>query len=339
MNAVYTFYRKRQYRLFESSVDVMPSTPSVRRVRVDTNPMSSSPLRFLSTMISDNSAQSRAHPDAQRDVWELSVWDPMPLCLRLFCLFSPGHVLVYWFFLPASPQDARPSTTVATTIALVTLLSIQLSLLQGNFSQQSKDTSVIHREVLNEYDVKYVHPRTQHIMRDVGTQFSGPETPKRRSTGPGLGGNNGVETYTPVTVINKGFHTNPNPNYTRHVDPDADTKKDSPPRRDLTRFSETPQREIPRVKETPQRQIPNGPSNPLQPSARLRDFSSPIAPRTVQRQPQFRSSQAPGVSDGGNLGIYSHAQSPLKKSASTQFNANQRFGYVRDGQRRESGRF
>ncbi|SLM40791.1 Protein of unknown function DUF2418 [Lasallia pustulata] len=174
LNAAYTFYRKRHYRLFEQSVDAPPSTPSAHRVRVDSSPLSSSPLRFLQHMIASTAAEARAHPDAARDVWEIAVWDPTPLCLRMFCLFSPGHILVYFLFLPTAPQDPRPSITVVTTIVLAALLSTQLLLLQSSFSQQSKDTSVIQKEVLHEYDTKYVHPRTQPLVRDVGTQYSTP---------------------------------------------------------------------------------------------------------------------------------------------------------------------
>ncbi len=157
----------------ESSLDVTPTTPSAQRVRVDSSPVSSSPLRFLSNMIaastSSRAAEARAHPDPSRDVWELGVWDPLPICLRLFCLFSPGHVLVYWLFLPTTSLDPRPSTTVLTTIFLGILLSVQLHMLQSSFSQQGKDTAVIHKEVLNEYDTKFVHPRTNAPVRDAGT--------------------------------------------------------------------------------------------------------------------------------------------------------------------------
>ena len=289
-NAAYTFHRQRHYRLFETSVDTVPSTPSAQRVRVDSSPHSSSPLRFLSTMLGDGSAESRSHPDATRDVWELAVWDPAPLSLRMFCLFSPGHVLVYWLFLPTAVQDPRPSTTVVTTIVLVGLLSAQLMILQKSFSQQSKDISVIHKEVLNEYDTKYVHPRTQPHMRDVGTQYS--------SSGTSMHGlhryeadENRVDTYNPAIILQRSFQTHPNLNYIKHVDPEGYSQRaTSPPKNTST-----------------------GMAPPLQTPAHLRDASSPIRPRTAIRQPQFKLP----AGDGGSLGVYSHANSPLRKAAST----------------------
>lgn len=289
LNAFYTFYRKRHYRMFETPISQTPATPSAHRVRVDSSPMTSSPLRYLANAISTESAQSRAHPDAQRDVWELAMWDPLPICVRLFCLLSPGHALVYWLFLPTQLSDPRPSVTIATTILLTTLLSAQMSVISSFYTQQAKDSTLVHKEVLREYDTKYVHPRTQPLMRDVGTQFS--ETDKQEK----------VETYTPAIIIQRGFKTSPNPNYVSHVDP-----KGCSPRR------------------------PAGYSTPTsssifqaQPSLNtpmLSRDASPLARTsgTTMRQPQFRTAST-STGDGGSLGVYSHANSPLRKSASTAF--------------------
>ncbi|KAL8822973.1 MAG: hypothetical protein Q9191_006304 [Dirinaria sp. TL-2023a] len=295
LNAVYTFYRRRHYRLFETSVDVAPSTPSAHRVRVDSSPLSSSPLRFLSTMLAADTAEARAHPDATRDVWELAVWDPTPLSLRMFCMFSPGHILMYWLFLPTTLSDPRPSTTVATTILLASLLSAQLLALQSSFSQQSKDTSVIQKEVLNEYDTKFVHPRTQPLMRDVGIQHSS-SAANEGGLPSSKGSSDVVETSEPRIIINRGFHTRPNPNYVRYVDPEGYNERSSALRTKSTNVGTS-----------------------IQTPAHLRDASSPIRPRTAVRQPQFRASGVPEAGDGGSLGIYSHDNSPLRKSASTNF--------------------
>lgn len=295
LNAVYTFYRRRHYRLFETSVDVAPSTPSAHRVRVDSSPLSSSPLRFLSSMLAADTAESRAHPDATRDVWELAVWDPTPLSLRMFCMFSPGHILVYWLFLPTALSDPRPSTTVVTTILLAILLSAQLLALQSSFSQQSKDTSVIQKEVLNEYDTKFVHPRTQPLMRDVGIQHSS-STADEGGLPSAEDGSDIVEICEPRIIINRGFQTRPNPNYIRYVDPEGYNERPSALRSKSTNIGAF-----------------------LQTPAHLRDASSPIRPRTAIRQPQFRASGVPEAGDGGSLGVYSHANSPLRKSASTNF--------------------
>ncbi|RMJ20790.1 hypothetical protein PHISP_08341, partial [Aspergillus sp. HF37] len=211
-NTFYTFYRKRHYRLFESSIDQTPVTPSARRVRVDSSPVTSSPLRYLTNAISSGSAESRAHPDAHRDVWELAIWDPLPICVRIFSLFSPGHLLVYWNFVPTQLSDPRPSVTIVASIFLATLLSVQMSFLCSFFTRQAKDSTLVHKEVLKEYDTKYVHPRTQPLMRDVGTQFC-----EADATQSGADSKyNKVDTFTPTFIIKRGFKTNPNPNYVKH---------------------------------------------------------------------------------------------------------------------------
>ncbi|RDW92103.1 hypothetical protein BP5796_01497 [Coleophoma crateriformis] len=233
-NAAYTILRKRHYRLFESNVETPQTTPSARRVRVDSSPMSSSPLRYVQSILPDTNVNSRVHPDPTRDVWELAVWDPIPI----------------------------------------------------------KDTAIIHKEVLSEYDIKFVHPRLNPLMRDVGTQHSDSTS--------GESGDNGdsVDTYTPAVILRRDFRTNPNPNYAKHIDPD-DTAAITQPRDSSSPVPKTPMNHSVQL-------IPNK------------------TPSTAIRQPQFRKS-ASGVvltgagtstGDGGSLGIYSHANSPLKKASS-----------------------
>lgn len=295
-NAAYTFLRKRHYRLFETSVDTIPSTPSAQRVRVDSSPVSSSPLQFLSKILGADNAQSRAHPDAQRDVWELAVWDPSPICLRLFCYFSPAHVILYWMLLPVLPSDPRPSVTIVITMLVALLLTWQLSILQGSFSQQTKDTALISKEVMHEYDTKFVHPRTQPLYRDVGTQYS--EHASHNAVRDAK--YNTVDTYRPMIVVNRGFKPNPNPNYSPHTDPDNLGPRPSPLRQTSANAAYVSGAQV------------------LRTPAHLRDASSPLRPATAIRQPLFR----PPASDGGSLGVYTHAASPLRKSQSTTFSSS-----------------
>ena len=292
MNTAYTFWRRRYYRLFENALDTAPSTPSARRVRVDSSPLSSSPLHFLSSVLAGESAEARSHPDATRDVWELAVWDPTPLSLKLFCYLSPGHVLVYWLFLPTTSRDPRPSVTIFTTLVLTTLLSVQLIVLHIFFLQQSKDNSVIHKEMLNEYDAKFVHPRTRPAVRDVGTQFSSSDASTDVSAY--LDDNNEtVDIYKPTVIVNRGFHTRPNPNYIKHLNPDSLI-----------------------LRATPLKGIATGTAPPHHTPTLQRDPSSPLRPNTAIRKPHLAGVRN---GDGGSLGVYTHAHSPLRKAASTNF--------------------
>jgi hypothetical protein len=177
---------------------------------VQSSPVSSSPLRFIADMISPDSAESRAHPDKSRDVWELSVWDPLPVSIRLACLFSPGHVLVYLIFLPLAPLDPRPSVTVFNTLIMQVVLSIQMVLLSWRYSQQAKDSAIIQKEVFHEYDTKFVQPRIHPVVRDVGTQMSEDQPAISREF---------VQVGTPTTLIRRSFISHGNP----HVDSEEPT--------------------------------------------------------------------------------------------------------------------
>ena len=240
-------------------------------------------------MIASESAESRSHPDSTRDVWEIAIWDPAPISLRLFCLFSPGHILLYWCFLPVAVEDLRPSISVITCVIIASLLSAQMLFLQKSFSQQSKDSSIIHKEVMNEYDTKFVHPHSHPLMRDVGTQITSDEP----QSAPIEDEDVYVKTYPPAFVINRGFKTRPNPNYVKHVDAEASTSAMTPPN-------------------APGKYLSPIPQTPSQP----RDLFSPVQLQSSSRQNQLRN---PSRSDGGSLGVYSHANSPLKKSASANF--------------------
>jgi hypothetical protein len=203
-------------------------------------------------------------------------------------------VLVYWLFLPAAALDPRPSVAVFTTVVLQILLSSQLFLLKSAFSQQEKDSAIIHKEVMSEYDIKYVHPNLYPLVRDVGTQYAGPNSEIRNEK------DGDVDIYTPTVILKRGFRTNPNPNYAKHLDPDNASG--------ISRRSFSP--------------APTS-FTPVASSSREPTPFSGATPRPPLKQPQFRQSMSgAGVSmststgDGGSLGIYSHANSPLKKASS-----------------------
>jgi hypothetical protein len=269
--------------------------------------MAASPLRFLSTILAATTAESRAHPDAARDVWEVTVWDPNPLCLSLFCLYSPGHVIIYSLFLPLEPLEPKPMARIATMLFLALIISLQLTYLHTSAAQRSKDTALINRQVLNEYDTKFVHPALQKPVRDVGIQMP---PPRRRESGRGL--ITEVDTYTPTTLVNRGFRTNPNPTYASQYDPEDLAHKPEPR---VSRHSSM----TPSLYTSSKLNGGYFPPVSTSTSTTTTDFSSPIRPKQppMPRQPVFRPSDVGGGGDGGSLGVYSHAASPLRKAASS----------------------
>lgn len=294
-NALFTFWRRRSYRLFEQAVDVPPPTPSAHRVRVDSSPMSSSPLRYLQAVMSSATASSRAYPDAEREVWELNLWDPKPFNLSIFTLFSPGHIFIYSLLLPPTALDLRPSVTVCKAIAFSALLSAQLWMLKASFSRQAKDSALIHGEVMNEYDTKFVHPNLTRPMRDVGIQSRVSRSTSR------VGETGEVDVYTPTTIIKRGFKTHPNPNYAKQYDPDDLASRPAGSRRN-SGFLDTPTNGY----------INGSTQSYSRRSTAATDFSSPLKPHheSLRERSSIKG-------DGGSMGVYSHAASPLRKAASS----------------------
>jgi hypothetical protein len=320
INAWYTFWKRKPYRLFERSVDDLPPTPSARRVRVDSSPVTNSPFRFIYNLAGSVKAEARAHPDPTREVTELAVWNPPPLCVHLFCLFSPAHILVYWSFLPVKPLDPYPSVTIAKTIFMATILSVQGHMLQSYYTQLEKDNRIVAQEVLREYDTKYVHPSINRPARDVGIQTP----PRQRSKSPvhkEMGTDpmvtTEVDAYPAYTIINRGFRTNPNPAYAAQYDPDNTMHLQNTTR--TSRSSVTPSFRTPATSAYSTGAFTTGASqadlsSPLRPSVNLKPpvFPSPQRPPSPTRH----SMGGPLNGDGGSLGVYSHAASPLRKTAS-----------------------
>ncbi|ROW09815.1 hypothetical protein VMCG_02660 [Cytospora schulzeri] len=296
-NLIYTFWRSRAYRFFEADVEQPASTPSAQRVRVQSAPAAPSPLRLLSELAGE-SAEARAHPDKTRDVWELHLWDPLPASLQLLCLFSPVHVLIYMFALPLAPLDPHPSVTVFKCLVEQVALSAMLLVLESAFSQQNKDSALIQKEVMREYDTKFVHPRLHPVVRDVGIQCGEDDSGYDHDD---------VAVGTPSTLIRRGFQTHPNQNYLKHVDPDSVGQTRSS-------RSVSPQFFTPATKPSRPTDIFQSIHKP-RPSPLRRSTPAASTPVPFEKSTMTNAATSTGTNYGGSLGVYSHSRSPLKKAA------------------------
>ncbi|CAK7270830.1 hypothetical protein SEPCBS119000_004285 [Sporothrix epigloea] len=232
VNALFVYTRKRHYRLFEANIDQSPGTTSANRVRVQSSPSTNSSLRFINDLVHLDSAESRAHPDCTRDVWELAVWDPRPASLALLSFFSPLHVLIYLFELPLDPLEPRPSVAVFKCLVLQAGLSVAMRLMQSRNDQRLCDNAIIQKEVLHEYNAKFVQPRLHPIVRDMGTQVAmdydaGALANDALAPAANVVAEEAIELGTPTTMIRRGFQTHPNVNYLKHVDPDYGSRASS----------------------------------------------------------------------------------------------------------------
>lgn len=293
-NLFYAFSRSRAYRFFEADVEQPLNTPSAHRVRVQSSPSSSSPLRILSDLAGET-AESRAHPDRTRDVWELRMWDPVPAALQLVCLFSPLHVMIYMMALPLTPLDPRPSVTVFKCLVQQAATSGLLLAMEASFSRQKKDSELVKGQVLKEYDSKYVHPRLNPpVVRDVGTQVGEDEDGNEWED---------IQIGTPTTLVRRRFQTHPNPNYAKHFDPDGSGYAPSP-----AVFTPVKRAQTPSLYESAYK---------TRPSPLRQTMAASRTPRLSPEKPTMQNSATgTGANYGGSLGVYSHAESPLKKAAS-----------------------
>ncbi|KAK7218833.1 hypothetical protein V2G26_006836 [Clonostachys chloroleuca] len=296
-SCTHTFYalnRTRKYRLFQADVDIKPSTPSVRRVKLQSDMGTSSPLRYLIDMVAPESAESRAHPDKAKDVWELAVWDPLPISVRLLCFFSPGHVLVYILFLPLAPLDPRPSVTVFNALLVQAVLSVQLLFLVSRFTQQGRDNSIIQKEVMNEYNTKFVHPRIHPTVREVGVQVSSDKTNHIRDV---------VQVGTPTTLVQNSYFSRQSSRSSPEL-PDSIRNKLRTPR-----MSTPPSTLRHSDVHTPVSEA----RTPLARKSLPAEYTS-TATSTSASTPGIPASSSTGF--GGNMGIHIHNKSPLKKAIS-----------------------
>lgn len=102
------------------------------------------------------------------------------------------------------PNSTGGTTTYLTAAVIQAVLSLQLGQLTSAFTQQAIDKALVQKEVLREYDSKYVHPRLNVLKRDVATQTMDDHFEAS------------VEVYTPV-FNRQGFVTHVNPNYKHYT--------------------------------------------------------------------------------------------------------------------------
>ncbi|KHJ30441.1 putative duf2418 domain containing protein [Erysiphe necator] len=170
LNTIYTFGRKKNSCLFRNSIHAAQDTSSSQSVKISS--IRGSPLGFdnIFNHYRRLNHKSRIDQGSLHSTSEIAVWDPILPCLRIFCLFSPGHVIIYWLFFPQNAPDTQPALDILKVIFLQLLMSLQLFLLEIHYIQRAKDISIIHGNVMNEYNVKFVYPRLNPTVRDSGTQ-------------------------------------------------------------------------------------------------------------------------------------------------------------------------
>ncbi|CAN6660610.1 hypothetical protein TRVA0_032S01288 [Trichomonascus vanleenenianus] len=160
LNTTMCYNKKRTYRLMGRSIDNAPNTPSAHKVTYeDPSKLQTvgSPLRRMTMLWTD----TKKTESVNEQVWELTVWDPPRFNLYFGCAFSPLHCLYILY----GPLGLFQIVFIAAlTASLLGISHVFLTLI--------KDRSILHSEVLGEYNKKVVQP-TYASRRDVAVGTDG----------------------------------------------------------------------------------------------------------------------------------------------------------------------
>lgn len=95
----------------------------------------------------------------EKDVWVLRVWDPSLFQLHLLATFSPVVLVLIWL---------TANVVALWKIAVVTVLFNAMAYtLTTRFLQLVTDRQIIYQETFNEYNKKYVIPKTSVLKKDA----------------------------------------------------------------------------------------------------------------------------------------------------------------------------
>lgn len=106
-----------------------------------------------------------SHPDpypdkyVEKPIWVLKVWDPSAFSLHFSCALSPIMLLIIWLISPTVPLWR------VSIIILITNLSAFY--LVHKFLQLISDKQILYQETFNEYNRKYVIPKTCVLKKNA----------------------------------------------------------------------------------------------------------------------------------------------------------------------------
>lgn len=174
-NFICVFRSSRDYALLYSSMDKRPHTKSARRLSLKTNTEESVIDKIilffynLTADIRDSSMENESFYDndstneansVEKEVWELCVWDPPKFSLYLFTTFCPATLII----------DRLTSNSIAfwKSLLLITLFNAILYYVIANkFLTLLQDKQILYQEMFQEYNNKFVKPKTSVLKKDV----------------------------------------------------------------------------------------------------------------------------------------------------------------------------
>lgn len=98
----------------------------------------------------------------------LTIWQPSISALQLFAGFSPVHIMMVYFYVGGDNMLSLILVSVGFSIQALILISM--------YSQSIIDRQLFHTQLLREYDLKFVYPRTSRYTLSKGIETNDIET-------------------------------------------------------------------------------------------------------------------------------------------------------------------
>jgi hypothetical protein len=193
VNTGYLLASHRNYTLFYSLIDTQPKSSSARKVTLSNDGPTSTWDRILHMLYKRTASLRRSQIDAatsdtltytdsdyddttldeinliEKEMWELSVWVPSKFRLALASTLSPVLLAILYTL-----------TELPYWKVLVVALGFSASLqyLSTKFAVLVQDKQVLYQEMFEEYNSKFVKPKTNILKKDVVIDATfGPEAP------------------------------------------------------------------------------------------------------------------------------------------------------------------
>lgn len=156
LNTYNMITRKRPYHLLYC--EKKPKSLSIVRVSLSAASQLTNLLIFAFNWVFRKSDQDKADEDNSDQVWQLNMWDPSTFSLYFFIGLNPVNL-----FLVHSINYGSS----LVVIPLIVAVSVILHFFIHDFRGLIQDKQIIYQEVLNEYNNKFVKPKTSKLSKDV----------------------------------------------------------------------------------------------------------------------------------------------------------------------------
>lgn len=186
VNCFYTLLSFKDYSLLYSKTDKKPNTPSAKKFLL-TNEVNDSIVDKVYKFFYNNFGASRDQSSEEesfyteesvsdvnpmeKDIWTLKMWNPSKFSLTLLSTFSPFILLVI--------RITAKNLSIWKLLSLTFMFNMCFHyIIVRKFLILLQDKQILFLEVLQEYDSKFVKPRTAILKKDMQIDATlGPRAP------------------------------------------------------------------------------------------------------------------------------------------------------------------